>query len=444
MKTTGIKTITKNLSVGQTVSYAAGGLAMNLTNLLISMWLVRRYVPDEKNALVPAFALGLFVVLGRVMDAVSDPIVGYLSDNLHSKHGRRRPFIAWGLIPFAILSFAIWNPPIGWGPWWTGLYLFLVLQLFFLFYTVVVGPYLALIPELSSDRGERINITTVQAIFMMIGTLLFGGTGWILEHGGWLTLGAVVAALTVLSFLPTLLAIRERPPPPPPEAEAERDKPKLLASSLSTFRNRPFLHVAISTACYWFGLSVMLLILQGWVFSYLDLPDGATTTIMMPFLGMNLVFFFVFNVLSKRFGKYRMFLVTLLGTAATFPLLLLVGSLPFGDKLTQTAVVMGIIGIPVAGFLMLPYALLADVLDYDAEQTGRRREAIYIGVQAIFQKTAIGLATVAYLWLAFLDGATKPTESNLKLLAVVAAAACALGIATFAKYPLRETEAKSP
>ena len=317
--------------------------------------------------------------------------------------------------------------------------------MFFLFYTVVVGPYLALIPELSADRGERINITTVQAIFMMIGTLLFGGTGWILEHGGWLTLGAVVAALTVLSFLPTLLTIRERPPPPPPpEAEAERDKPKLLASSLSTFRNRPFLHVAISTACYWFGLSVMLLILQAWVPHYLHLGDGATTTIMMPFLGMNLVFFFVFNVLAKRFGKYRMFLITLAGTAATFPLLGLVGGLPFGDKLTQTAVVMGIIGIPVAGFLMLPYALLADVLDYDAEQTGRRREAIYIGVQAIFQKTAIGLATVAYLWLAFLDGATKPTESNLKLLAVVAAAACAIGIVAFAKYPLRETEAKSP
>ena len=81
---------------------------------------------------------------------------------------------------------------------------------------------------------------------------------------------------------------------------------------------------------------------------------------------------------------------------------------------------------------VLPFALLADVIDLDSEQSRIRREAIYFGVQAIFQKSMIGVSVVCFAWI---HERTGPT--GLSWIALTAGAACALGLMTFCFYPVR-------
>ena len=113
----------------------------------------------------------------------------------------------------------------------------------------------------------------------------------------------------------------------------------------------------------------------------------------------------------------------MLGSSALiFPLIALGGVLPFGSPLVRTQIAVALAGLPVAGFAVLPFALLSDVIDLDSEQSGIRREAIYFGVQAIFQKSMIGVSVVCFAWI---HEKTGPT--GLNWIALAAGVGSALG-----------------
>jgi GPH family glycoside/pentoside/hexuronide:cation symporter len=409
------------------VAYAAGGLAMNLTNLVISQWLYPRYVPDLANALVPAGLFAAIFLLGRVTDAVSDPIIAWWSDRSRSPRGRRIPMIRLGLIPLAVTFVLLWTPPFAGAHWMNALWALVFVQLYFLLYGIVITPYLALLPEIVTERADRINLATLQALFVMAGTVAFGLMGLVVAAAGWIGLGVVVAVLTIASLAPTVLRVRERHSP----AASTAPRPSLGPWVAATLANRPFVFLLAATSLYWFALNLLLLLVPFWVKEVLGLEEGAVTLVMGPFLGANLAFVFVFNALAKRVGKRAAFLLGLAGTAAAVPLLAVVGKLPFGTDVQQTALVMGIIGIPVASFLMLPYAILADAIDLDERDTGQRREAIYFGVQAIAQKSMIGVSVVAFGWLAYAGDSVKPTREGLDAVALVAALAAAAAFVVF-------------
>jgi glycoside/pentoside/hexuronide:cation symporter, GPH family len=164
----------------------------------------------------------------------------------------------------------------------------------------------------------------------------------------------------------------------------------------------------------------------------LHLKREADTWVMLPFIACNLMGFFIFNWLAKRIGKYRGFLVVLGSSALIFPLIAVGGLMPVGSPLVRTQISVALAGLPVAGFAVLPFALLADVIDLDSEQSGIRREAIYFGVQAIFQKSMIGISVVCFAWIHEMRG-----PSGLPWLALSAGAACALGFMAFCFYPVR-------
>ena len=430
-------------STRRDLAYAAGGMAMNLTNLVISQWLIYLYVPDigSGTVLIPVIAgalvlsagtvFGLFFSLGRLTDAITDPLVAYWSDQHRSPRGRRVPFILWGLIPFCVVYFLLWTPPVAGASWWNSAYIFVLIQAYFILYTIVVTPYLALLPELTTDLKERVNITTLQAVFVMVGTFAFGAVGPLIEHVGWWALGLLVAVMSAISFLPSVLWIKERPQPPVNQA----DQVGLVQWVAMTVKNKPFVYLMASTSFYWFGLNLLIMLVPAWVEAFVGLKKDAVPLLMGPFLVVNTVFFFVFNVLAKKFGKYPLYLFTCAGSALAVLLFMLAGSLP-GSPAVQSAVIMGVIGIPSAGFMMLPFAILSDVADYDEALYGKRREAIFFGTQAITQKSAIALSILVFPILSRVDG--HFTTEGLKGVAIAAAISFGIALATFLGYPLRE------
>ncbi|MCB1173453.1 MAG: MFS transporter [Leptospiraceae bacterium] len=421
----------------QKLCYGMGGLAMNLTNLVISQWILKRYVPNVQAALVPVAVFSVIFMVGRITDAITDPLIGYWSDKLRHPRGRRNPFILYGVLPFAIIYFLLWVPPVDQMHWLNSLYAFIVIQLYFIFYTIVVTPYLALLPEITRDITARVNITTIQAYFVMLGTIVFALIGTLIKEFGWIWPGLLVAALTLVSFLPTPLSIREKAT----DRSADQGPASLLVWVRLTFKNRPFIYLILSTSFYWFGLNLLIMLVPYWVQDFLGLNEDSVALLMGPFLGMNILFFLVFNILTRKLGKYYMYMLTCLGSALVVPVLTVVGATSLLDgflaKQTQSIVAMGLIGIPVAGFLILPFAILSDIADYDEQLSGERREGIYFGVQAIFQKSMIGFSILIFGFVV-LSGTTSVNLAGLSFLPLLCALSFLAAFVAFWRYPIRD------
>jgi Na+/melibiose symporter-like transporter len=112
----------------------------------------------------------------------------------------------------AAVSFLLWTPPLPHEQSWiNGVYIFVMVQLFFILWSTLANPYMSLLPEMTTDLKERVDISAMQAVFLMIGTLVFGFLGPIKEAFGWIGIGAVLFIATIVSFLPTILTIKQRP-----------------------------------------------------------------------------------------------------------------------------------------------------------------------------------------------------------------------------------------
>jgi GPH family glycoside/pentoside/hexuronide:cation symporter len=414
------------LSGLQLFIYCSGGLAMNLTNLVLSQWLYERYVV---SGLIGTAAFSVILLAGRLTDGVSDPFIAFWTDNSWTRWGRRMPFLVVATLPLAAVCFLLWCPPEHATHSIRILYAACMCQCYFLLYGLVVTPYLALLPEISRSPSERLNLTTGQGFASLVGTMLFALSGLVIQKFGYPALGIMLAIAVLLSFYPTTIVISE-----PSHAEKPR---RSLADVFrwiwEVLSNRDFLPLLISTSFYWFALNLLLMLVPRWVEARLGMSKEAVTWLMLPFIGVNFAGFFFFNWFAKRVGKFIALICVFLGSALAFALF--GWSDRLGLPVTPLAcaqIVTGLAGLPVAGFGVVAFALLADVIDADTARTGIRREAIYFGVQAILQKSMIGLSVVTF---AFLQRA--PGTTGLGWTALLSGSFCLCGLAFFLGYRFR-------
>ncbi|HCY03367.1 MAG TPA: sugar transporter, partial [Erythrobacter sp.] len=108
--------------------------------------------------------VGLAILIALVVDAISDPLVGYWSDNFRSRWGRRHPFMYAAALPVALSYFLLWNPP-DWGQ--TGLFIYLTVLAVLIrtFITFYETPSSALIPELTTDYADRTSLQAYRLLF---------------------------------------------------------------------------------------------------------------------------------------------------------------------------------------------------------------------------------------------------------------------------------------
>ena len=153
-------------SVGLKLAHGFGAAAFGIKNNGFDYFLLLFY--GTVIGLEPGL-VGLAILIALVFDAVSDPLVGYWSDNFRSKWGRRHPFMYAAALPVAFSYFLLWNPP---ELSQTGLFLYLtclavLIRTFITFYET---PSSALIPELSTDYDERTSLQSYR--------LFFGWSDW--------------------------------------------------------------------------------------------------------------------------------------------------------------------------------------------------------------------------------------------------------------------------
>ncbi|HPO11864.1 MAG TPA: MFS transporter [Candidatus Hydrogenedentes bacterium] len=425
------------LSWREKILYGLGGMAMSLPDTVFTQWIFMRYVPNAQEAVVNVKLFGFFYFTARIVGAIAEPVIGNWSDNFRSPSGRRLPFVRRTLIPFAFAFFMMWFPPVQGMHWVNAVYAYVMIQAYLLCFPTVITPYLALMPELTPDLNERVTLTTLQAVAIMLGTILFAVMGIVLKVGGWLALGLSVSFLMIVAMAPTALTIRERI-----SEHRQHEKQNIFRSIRSMLDNRPYVYLVLSTTLFFFGFNSVVMALPFWVKIYLGKGEDMVTYLMAPFLVVTMVLFTAVGPAVKVVGKRLLFLFTMISITVLLGLFSCVGFFPLGSPLLQTAVLVALVGVPMTGFTVLPFTLLADVIDYDEKRTGQRREALFFAFQGTIQKVGLAFSGISFSLIAFLGSGNEASEMGLRCVLILAAVSSLAGFCVFLKYPLREREGK--
>ncbi len=123
------------------------------------------------SGIKPAYA-ALAIFIGRTWDYINDPLIGFFTDRVRSRWGRRRPFLLFGFIPFGLMFAMMWYRPPTDSQFMLCAYYAVAYFLFDTSYTFVTMPYVALTPELTQDYDERTSLTTFRMAFSIIGSLV--------------------------------------------------------------------------------------------------------------------------------------------------------------------------------------------------------------------------------------------------------------------------------
>lgn len=375
--------------IGHKLLYGMGYLTVALTTDMTLTWLLKRYRPDPADprwdVLATELALVVAVALGRVVDAVADPLIGYWSDGIRTRWGRRKPFIVFGAPLLALMFVAIWLPPDSAPTLLNSVYLAVVAALFFFAFTVVVCPYLAMLPEITDDPRERVSLASWQGGFNIVGAVAgMVLAGWLIETRGYMTMALVFAPAVLLCAWAPLLV-------PTPIASGESCRFPLRDAVIQTFRNPLFVPYVVSQFCFWVGLRIVLGAGAKIVEVRAQVGESGQGMVMATALLAAGMLLPAMRRLADRFGKRRMLMAAMVWFGAFMVPLAFVGWLPIGlSPLAQAFVVMALIGPAIAAIFSLPNAMVADIVDYDERLTGERREAIYFGVQGLLVKAGLG------------------------------------------------------
>ena len=392
-------------------------------------------------------AFGVAMLVGRIFDSVSDPLVGYSSDRSRSRLGRRRGFLIYGIVPMVVLPALLFWPPGAAGSGLNAVTLAVLLAGYFIAFTVYVAPYLALLPELATDSRDRVRLSTLLGVvsFPVVGLY---GAAW--PYG--IDLGrefglssedavrAVVVVSLLMAFVLCLLPIL---------AVDERRFTTTVSSELGfkqailrTFSNQPFLIYLAAELLFIFGTTLMAPIPVYYSTVILGRSESFAATMMLALLGTALIGFLIIGRVSDRIGaRGGLIASNLIFAGAVASLGLLRPDVPGGPHDGTNLVIlfsaMATLGLAVPGFLVLPYVLISQVIDYDTAQTGSNRSAMYFGMQGFVVKWMYGVAGAAIAFLFARYGKSPEQPLGVLLLGPLGAAACLLSVLALMLYPER-------
>jgi len=334
----------------------------------------------DQVGLRPALA-GLVVWIARAVDAVTDPLMGRLSDLTRWRGGRRRPYFLIGALPFGLCFALLWAAPpfasqAGRFAFYTGSYVLLSLAM-----TVLAVPYLALIPEMATSYDERSSVNTWRGAAAVLGTLLAASMKPLADAlgggaSGWAGAGALLGVWLALPWLAVHRASFERPEFRREVKVGFLEGARLLVAHRA-YRSLSGLYV-LSRISYDLISAMFLLYFKVYL-----LREADFFPTMALFLGVALLSLPAWLRVSRHFDKRSVFLAGASWWLASQLLIFAVG--PDWPRWAIFAVA----GLAAVGFAildMIPWSMIGDVVDEDELRTGERREGIYLGSFTFLRK----------------------------------------------------------
>ncbi|MDP5137249.1 glycoside-pentoside-hexuronide (GPH):cation symporter [Rheinheimera baltica] len=380
------------VSIKEKMAYGLGDTASNIVFQTVMLFLTFFYT--DIFGISPAFVGTMFLVV-RIIDAITDPLMGAFADRTQSKHGKFRPYLLWFALPFGVISVLAFTTP-DFSETGKMIYAFVTYTLLMMVYTAINIPYCALGASLTDDPKERVSVQTYRFIFAFIGGVLVSAcTLPLVEYFGQgdkakgyqLTILAM-SILGVMMFLVCFYGTKERVIPPKEQTGTYLQNFKTL------WQNDQWRVLALATLCLMSGFVLRTTLAIYYIKYYLNMPDSISLIITLGMFG-SIIGCIVANQLAKKFCKVKLY-ITIQLLAAT----LCAASFFVPAEQAILAIALYVLWNMVfnTGTPLL-WAKMADTVDYGQWKTGIRTTGMVYSSIVFFIKLGIAVGGATAGWL---------------------------------------------
>ena len=371
-------------------SFAFGMLAMMIP--------IQAFMSYYSYYYVDTLGLGLgLATLARtiylVWDAVNEPMLGFLSDKTRTRYGRRKPWL-YGAMPFFILTFILmFSAPEGAQQTELFAWFLTALILFETASAIIWVNYGALFPELFRGDRLRAKASAVQQAYQIVALLIATAVTPILYTSfGFRNMAFLYAALFIAFMWFCIATTRENP-------ESWAEKPlKLVAAFKETLKNKAFWVFNIANSFAQTVNGLISSIIPFYAKYVLGIPDAQVTILMAAVFLSVIPLVAVWYWIVRKLGAVKGWRISFICYALS------VVPLWFGQGLGSGIVAGFIVGFGLAGFLVTPPVLNGQIIDRDAEVTGRRREGMYTAVAGFITRSSGFLSALAFFLVGVIFG----------------------------------------
>jgi sugar (glycoside-pentoside-hexuronide) transporter len=437
----------KKLDKKTLLAYGVGGLGEGIGyNFFYAFFL---FFLTTVAGLSPMMA-GTIALVAVLWDGVSDPLIGYLSDNSKNPNGRRRPFILIGAVLFGV-SIALLATDVPLSAGIKPVYFIVINMIYWTGLTSTVIPHTSLGSELTGDYDERTKLRSYQTIFMNGGAALALSLTLVLVTGltkltgsettGWSMTGIVFGVLVFLAYFASYFFTKGKEPKNInlSKKSSEVKKQNIFKAYKQTFSNKPLRYILSLNVLvnFMLGLAVSVRVfLYTYAFGFSEVK---TSSMLLVFTIGIVVFVPVVNFVSAKIGKKK---ATVLGTALYALGFLVIYLLPVTEVVIGVGLLLEAYGN--ATFWTMLYALAYDTAIIEEFRSGSGNEGIIVATIGFTMKAgnalgmgAAGLGLTMIGFKAELLTQSVQATSGLKLLySVVPFILLAVGAIIFTKYPL--------
>ena len=368
-------------------SFGLGNFSQWYINSAFNLWVFTFYFSAVKldiNSIMLAY------IIWTLWNAVNDPLIGFISDRINTRWGRRKPFIMIGTIPILILEIVLWLPPMD-NTTVKFIYLLIMLICYDTFYSMISLPYDALFPELYTSVKERAEVNSIKQLLAIIGLVMAALIpGMFIDEldqpTGYLINGRVTSIIIATALIISLkYGVVERK-----EFKLDyKQQFNVIKGFKYTLKNKGFVLYTIMFFLYEYILLLLATIVPLFGEHVLGTTSTFETTIIMGIMyvigALSVV---LWRKLDLKLGSKKGYTLAIIAYFfSTLPML-------FISDYMSGVITAIVIGFGFGGMLYFIYLLIADVIDEDELKTGVRREGTFFGITNFFMRLSMILSIV--------------------------------------------------
>ncbi|PLX01000.1 MAG: MFS transporter [Marinilabiliales bacterium] len=393
------------LSIKEKIGYGLGDTASHFVWDMVGFWILIFYTDTFG---ISAAAAGTIMLIARIWDMVSDPVMGIIADRTNTRWGKFRPYILWMALPYSLLAILTFTTP-DFGQTGKIIYAGVTYLLLMTVFTAINLPYSSLGAVMTSDSYERAGLNSYRFIFAFIGQFIVTGTALSLalyfgqgdSAKGYQYTLTLFAIISFILFMITFKTTKERVEPP------KEQKQNLKEDIKNLFKNKPWV-ILFFVGIISFVMFAMQNLSIAYYFKYF-IGNEENVQLFNVIGTVALIAGIPFSKpLSKRFGKRNVYLASSLLSGFFFILLYLPGT----DNIVSIYMLNILAKFTYAPAVPLLWTMLADTADYSEWKSGRRATGLIFSAATFAQKAGWGIGGALAGWLLALYKFTPNIEQS--------------------------------
>ena len=366
--------------------------------------------------LITPYLAGIAFLISKTWDAISDPLMGIISDRTRSRHGRRRPYFLAGVILIFFSFVLLWYPADFQEESHRFAYVLFSYLVFSSVITLVMVPYNALAAELTLDYDERTSLTSYRILFSSLSSLVCAVAPLKIVkmfpdiNLGYAVMGTAAGLFFALPFLAVFFNTTER--------EEFRDKTttlNLYRLFILPFRTPTFVTVLCMYLFAFVAIDVVMAVVIYVMNYYLGRGDE-TENVLGVLMVCQVIALPVFVKLSERTDKRRSYIA-----AMSFLIVVMILGLFIHPDMPYLTIYIfsALVGFGTGGVIVMIYSIFPDIPDIDELYTGERREGLYSGIITFSRKVSSALAIAGVSTAISLAGYEAPVKETVDGVATI-------------------------